>query len=173
MASDGDINVASNIETTVGMQTGDQVQGIDQAVLPVVSVVDSDADTAGEQDHADSGRDTAGQQDHDSGRDTAGQQDHGSGRDTAGQQNRGRGRVIAGQQIRGRGIRVIAGQQIHGRERAIAGQQNHGSGRDTAGQQSLGSGSDAVYKYWWRIRKVQSSPKVATIMNSHSMQMSS
>ena len=49
MASDGDINVGSNTEITV-VQTGDQLQvGLDQAVLPVESVVDNDA--IGQQDH--------------------------------------------------------------------------------------------------------------------------
>ena len=47
MASDGDINVASNTEVT-SMQTGDQVQG---TVLPVESVVDNNADAIGQQDH--------------------------------------------------------------------------------------------------------------------------
>ena len=50
MASDGDINVGSNTEITVGIQTRDQLQvGIDQAVLPVESLVDNDA--IGQQDH--------------------------------------------------------------------------------------------------------------------------
>ena len=131
MASDGDINVGSNTEITVGMQTGDRVQGTDQAVLPVVSVVDNDADTVGQQDHG-SGRDTPGQQDRGRGRDTAGQQNCDSGRDTAGQQDHGRGRDTAGQQDRGRG-------------RDTAGQQNRDSGRGTAGQQNLGSGRVEVY----------------------------
>ena len=55
MASDGDINIGSNTEITVGMQTGDQVQGIDQAVLPVESVEDNNSDAAGQQDHASGG----------------------------------------------------------------------------------------------------------------------
>ena len=63
IASDGDINVASNTEITVGVQTGDQVQGIDQTVLPVESVVDNSTNTAGQQDHG-SGSDTVGQQNH-------------------------------------------------------------------------------------------------------------
>ena len=63
MDSDGDINVGSNTEITVGMQTGDRVQGTDQAVLPVESVVDNNADAIGQQDHG-SGSDTVGQQDH-------------------------------------------------------------------------------------------------------------
>ena len=51
MASDGDINVASNTEITIniGMQTGNQVQG---TVLPVESVVDNNADAIGQQDHS-------------------------------------------------------------------------------------------------------------------------
>ena len=44
-------NVGSNAEIAVGVQTGDQVQGTDQAALPVESVLDSNADTAGQQDH--------------------------------------------------------------------------------------------------------------------------
>ena len=131
MASDGDINVGSNTEITVGVQTGDRVQGTDQAVLPVISVVDNDADTIGQQNHG-SGRDTPGQQDHGRGKDTAGQQDHGRGRDTAGQQNCDSGRDTAGQ-------------QDHGSGRDTAGQQNRDSGRGTAGQQNLGSGRVEVY----------------------------
>ena len=50
MASDGDTNVGSNTEITVGIQTRDQLQvGIDQAVLTVESVVNNDA--IGQQDH--------------------------------------------------------------------------------------------------------------------------
>ena len=51
MASDGDTNVGSNTEITVGVQTGARVQGTDQAVLPVESVEDNNTDTAGQQDH--------------------------------------------------------------------------------------------------------------------------
>ena len=52
MASDGDINIGSNTEITVGVQTGDQVQGIDQAVE---SGEDNNADVAGQQDHGSGG----------------------------------------------------------------------------------------------------------------------
>ena len=55
MASDGDTNVGSNTEITVGVQTGDQVQGTDQAALPVESVEDNNADAAGQQDHGSGG----------------------------------------------------------------------------------------------------------------------
>ena len=53
IVSDGNMknNVHSNTEITVGVQTGDRVQGTDQAVLPVESVLDNNADTAGQQDH--------------------------------------------------------------------------------------------------------------------------